>query len=344
MSLLFTPIDIAGLTLKNRIVMSPMCMYSSDDTGFVKNWHRIHLTSRAVGGVGLIIQEATAVAKIGRITARDLGIWSDEHIDGLAELVGLVHEHGAKIGIQLAHAGRKAEVEGRIVAPSAIAFDENYRVPAEMTHDDIEEAIAQFREAARRAKKAGYDLIEIHGAHGYLINEFLSPLTNKRNDEYGGDAVRRFTFLFRVIQAVKSEWDGPLFVRISARDYHPDGNDVEVYVEYAKRMKELGVHLIDCSSGAVVPAQIHVYPGYQVPFAEKIRREAKIATAAVGLITTPQQAEEILRNERADLVFLGRELLRNPYWPLYAQYALGEEVTAPTQYFRAFKHHWFKSR
>lgn len=337
-TMLFSPYTIRGVTIKNRIVMSPMCMYSCDtEDGKVRNWHKIHYPTRAVGQVGLIIVEATAVAAQGRISSRDLGIWSDEHVDGLRELVSLVKEHGAKIGIQLAHAGRKAEVEGEIIAPSAIPFSEKTQTPKEMTKADIEETIQAFQNGARRAKEAGFDIIEIHGAHGYLINEFLSPLANKRQDEYGGSPENRYRFLGEVINAVREVWDGPLFVRISASDYHPEGLTVKDYVPYAKRMKEQGVDLIDVSSGAVVPAKIHVYPGYQVPFAETIRREANIATGAVGLITSGLQAEEILRNGRADLVFLARELLRNPYWPYDAAKELGTTISAPVQYERGWR-------
>lgn len=337
MSKLFSPYTIKDVTFKNRIVMSPMCMYSCmDEDGKVTDWHRVHYTSRAVGQVGLIIVEATAVTSQGRISVHDLGIWSDEHIEGLAELVRLSHQHGAKIGIQLAHAGRKATVDGPIIAPSAIPFNENMKTPAAMTAEQIEETIAAFREGARRAKAAGFDVVEIHAAHGYLINQFLSPLSNHRHDTYGGDRDRRYRFLQEVIEAVKEEWDGPLFVRISASDYHPEGLTVDDYVYYAQKMKAQGVDLIDCSSGGVVPAKINVYPGYQVPFAEKIRAEANIATGAVGFITSGWQAEEILQNERADLVFLARELLRDPYWPRRAAQELNMQIEGPRQYERAW--------
>jgi NADPH2 dehydrogenase len=334
---LFSPYTIKGVTLKNRIVMSPMCMYSChNEDGKVENWHKIHYAARAVGQVGLIVVEATAVTAQGRISSRDLGIWSDEHLIGLKELVSLMKEHGAKTAIQLAHAGRKAMIDGEIIAPSPLAFDENMRVPKEMTKADIERTIQAFQNGARRAKEAGFDIIEIHAAHGYLINEFLSPLTNKRQDEYGGSAANRYRFLGEVINAVREVWDGPLFVRISASDYHPEGLSVEDYVEYAKLMKKQGVDLVDVSSGAVVPAKIDAYPGYQVRFAEQIRQGAEVATGAVGLITSGLQAEEILRNERADLVFIGRELLRNPYWPRTAAKELGVELEAPVQYKRGW--------
>jgi NADPH2 dehydrogenase len=334
---LFSPYTVREVTLKNRIVMSPMCMYSCEnEDGKIGNWHKVHYTSRAVGQVGLIVMEATAVTAQGRISSRDLGIWSDEHITGLKELVSLMKEHGAKTAIQLAHAGRKAMIDGEIIAPSPIAFDENMRIPKEMTKADIEETIQAFQNGARRAKEAGFDIIEIHAAHGYLINEFLSPLTNKRQDEYGGTAENRYRFLGEVIDAVREVWDGPLFVRVSASDYHPEGLTVKDYIEYAKRMKAQGVDLIDVSSGAVVPAKFDVYPGYQVRFSEQIRHGATIATGAVGLITSGLQAEEILRNGRADLIFIGRELLRDPYWPRTAAKELGVELEPPVQYKRGW--------
>ncbi|GHI01421.1 NADPH dehydrogenase NamA [Neobacillus kokaensis] len=334
---LFSPYSIKGVTLKNRIVMSPMCMYSShNEDGRVENWHRAHYTSRAVGQVGLIIVEATAVTPQGRISPQDLGIWSDAHVEGFHELVGLVKEHGAKIGIQLAHAGRKAVLEGEIIAPSAIAFNEKSKTPKEMTKAEIEETVEAFKKGAERAKKAGFDVIELHGAHGYLLNEFLSPLSNKRTDEYGGTAENRYRILREVINAIKMVWEGPLFVRVSANDYHEDGLTPEDYITFAKWMKEQGVDLIDVSSGAVVPAHINVYPGYQVSYSETIKHEAGIDTGAVGLITSPIQAEEILQNDRADLIFLARELLRDPYWPRTAAKELGVEIEAPKQYERGW--------
>ncbi|MBU8879287.1 NADPH dehydrogenase NamA [Bacillus sp. FJAT-29790] len=334
---LFTPFTIKNTTFRNRIVMSPMCMYSCHhENGMVENWHRTHYTSRAVGGVGLIIVEATAVTPQGRISSRDLGIWSDEHVNGLKALTELIKENGASIGIQLAHAGRKAVLEGEIVAPSALAFNENMKTPKEMTKDDIRETIEAFRLGAERAKKAGFEVIEIHGAHGYLINEFLSPLTNKRTDEYGGSQENRYRFLREVIEAVKTVWDGPLFVRISANDYHEEGLTVGDYVQIGHWLKEQGIDLIDVSSGAVVPARIPTFPGYQVKFAEKIKQEANIPTGAVGLITSGIQAEEILQNERADLIFIARELLRDPYWPRSAAKELGAKIESPKQYERGW--------
>jgi len=332
---LFSPYTIKQVTLKNRIVMTPMCQYSShNQDGKVEDWHRVHYTSRAVGGVGLIIVEATAVLPEGRITYRDLGIWSDEHVSGLKELVDLVHQNGAKIGIQLAHAGRKADLEETIIAPSAIPFP-GQKTPKAADAEDIRRVVEGFREGARRAKEAGFDVIEIQGAHGFLLNEFLSPVTNHREDEYGGNADNRYRMLSEVIEAVNSVWSGPLFVRISANEYDPQGNSLEQYIDYARRMKAQGVDLIDCTSGGLVPAQIHAYPGYQVNLADQIRRQADIATGAVGMITDPSHAEEILCNGRADLVFLGRELLRHPYWAYDAAKALNTTLERPVQYQRA---------
>jgi len=334
---LFSPLTIKGVTLKNRIVMSPMCMYSShNEDGHIQNWHRTHYSTRAVGQVGLIIVEATSVTPQGRISPQDLGIWSDEHVEGFQELVSLMKEHGAKTGIQLAHAGRKAVLEGEIVAPSAIAFNEKSKIPKEMTKSDIAETVEAFKKGAERAAKAGFDVIELHGAHGYLLNEFLSPLSNKRNDEYGGTKENRYRILREVIDAVKTVWNGPLFVRVSAHDYHEEGLTEQDYITFATWMKEQGVDLIDVSSGAVVPARINVYPGYQVKYSETLKNGADIATGAVGLITSPIQAEEILQNDRADLVFLARELLRDPYWPRTAAKELGVSLEAPKQYERGW--------
>lgn len=337
MAKLFEPLTMKNVVLKNRIVMAPMCMYESDnEDGKVTDWHRIHYPTRAVGGSGLIILEATAVQPQGRISSRDLGIWEDSHIEGLAELVGLMKKFDAKTGIQLAHAGRKATVEGVIHAPSALPFNENYKMPAEMSKTDIKETVEAFRKAAIRSDKAGFDVIEIHAAHGYLLNEFLSPLTNKRDDEYGGSAENRYRFLREVIDAVNEVWNKPLFVRISAHDYTEGGMTPDQYIEMAEWMKQQGVDLIDVSSGALVPAKIPVYPGYQVKFAETIKHGAEIATGAVGLITSPLHAEEILQNERADLIFLARELLRDPYWPYRASKELEAEIEAPVPYKRGW--------
>ncbi|MFC3211656.1 NADPH dehydrogenase NamA [Planomicrobium okeanokoites] len=337
MAKLFENLTIKNVTFKNRIVMAPMCMYESDgEDGRVTDWHRIHYPSRAVGGSGLIMLEATAVQPQGRISARDLGIWEDSHVEGLTELVRLIKISGAKTAIQLAHAGRKATVEGEIQAPSPLPFNENYKTPVEMAKQEIKETVNAFKQGAIRSDQAGFDVIELHAAHGYLINEFLSPLTNKRTDEYGGSAENRYRFLREIIDAVNEVWQKPLFVRISAHDYTDGGMTPELYIEMASWMKQQGVDLIDVSSGALVPANIPVYPGYQVKFAETIRQGANIPTGAVGLITSPLQAEEILQNDRADMVFLARELLRDPYWPYRASKELGAEIEAPVPYKRGW--------
>lgn len=335
---LFSPFTIRNVAFNNRIVMSPMCMYSAEnEQGMVEDWHIAHYESRAAGQTGLIILEATAVSPEGRISPKDLGIWSDEHIPGLAKLAERIKFHGAKAGIQLAHAGRKAGIEGEIIAPSPVPFDANGKTPKEMTQRDIKETVEAFQNGAERAKMAGFDVIEIHSAHGYLLNEFLSPLANKRADEYGGSPENRYRIVGEVIAAVRKVWDGPLFVRISANDYDEQGLGIQDYIPIAKRMKEQGVDFIDVSSGGVIPAKIKTYPGYQVRYAETIKREAKIPTGAVGLITTGIQGEEILQNERADLIFIGRELLRDPYFPRRAALELGLRLDAPRQYERGWR-------
>ncbi|MEB3101636.1 NADPH dehydrogenase NamA [Ferviditalea candida] len=337
MAKLFTPFTLHRLNLKNRIVMAPMCMYSCmNEDGILTDFHYTHYTSRAAGQAGLIMLEASAVTPQGRISSRDLGIWSDGHIEGMNRLVEQIHSYDAKIGIQLAHAGRKSTLNSPIIAPSAIPY-ENMQIPQEMSKNQIKETIEAFGAAARRVKRVGFDVIEIHAAHGYLINQFLSPLSNHRTDEYGGHADNRYRFLGEIIDAVRAIWDGALFVRISANEYHPDGNQLEDYVYFATKMKQQGIHLIDCSSGGLVAAEIDAYPGYQVPLSEKIKHGAQIATAAVGLITESVHAEEILKNERADLIFLARELLRDPYWPRRAALELGFDLQGPKQYDRGWR-------
>jgi len=334
---LFSPINIEGVSLKNRIVMSPMCMYSStEQNGDVTPFHITHYASRAVGQVGLIMIEATAVQPEGRISSYDLGIWDDRHIEGFQRLNQELHSYGSKTAIQLAHAGRKAELPDPIYAPSAIQFDHTYQVPKAMTIEEIETTIQAFQQGAKRSKLAGFDIIEIHAAHGYLINQFLSPLTNKRTDEYGGSRENRYRFLEQIIDAVQEVWTGPLFVRISTDEYNPNGNTWEDMLYFANRMKAQGVTLIDCSSGGVVPAAVHTYPGYQVKKCEEIKQEVQIKTGAVGLITSGLQAEEILQNNRADLVFIGRSLLRNPYWAKVAADELNYQLQAPKQYERGW--------
>jgi 2,4-dienoyl-CoA reductase-like NADH-dependent reductase (Old Yellow Enzyme family) len=349
---LFQPLSLRSLTLHNRIAVSPMCQYSSQD-GFATDWHLVHLGSRAVGGAALVIAEASAVEPRGRISPHDLGIYRDEHIEMLVRITTFIKENGAIAGIQLAHAGRKAsthrpwegsgeitEAEGgwQTIAPSAVRFASNYSLPREMTKDDIAEVVQHFQDAARRALAAGFQVIEIHGAHGYLIHEFLSPLSNQREDEYGGDLNNRMRFLLEVTDAIRAVWPDslPLFVRLSATDWTEGGLIIEDTVQIARELKKHRVDLIDASSGGNVDtAQIPLAPNYQVPFAERIRNEANIDTGAVGLITEPQQANEIISHERADLVFLARELLRDPYWPLHAAHALQYDVPWLPQYLRA---------
>ncbi|NLY76884.1 MAG: NADPH dehydrogenase NamA [Tissierellia bacterium] len=335
---LFESIKIKDMELKNRIVMPPMCMYSTDDRGYANDWHYVHYATRAVGGTGLIIVEATAVEKRGRITDSDLGIWDDSHIEGLSKIVNLCKKYGAKVAIQLGHAGRKCEVEAEnIIAPSPIAYNRNYKVPKEMSYEDINTVIQAFKEGARRAHLAGFDAIEIHAAHGYLINQFLSPLSNKRTDEYGGSVENRARILKEVIREVRKVWseNKPLIVRVSAEDYVEEGNHPEVLAEILNLVKDEGVDIVNVSSGAVAPARIKVYPGYQVKFAEVIKEKTNLTVIAGGLISEPEMAEEILANNRADLVFLGRELLRNPYWPLQAAKKLGYDIDWPVQYERS---------
>ena len=344
MSRLFSPFTLRGVSLRNRVVMPPMCMYSADEDGLATDWHLAHYGARAVGGVGLIVIEATAVEPRGRITVNDLGLWDDQQIEPLARIARLAHAGGARVGVQLAHAGRKAFTPGRgvgpqlPVAPSALPYDEDWVRPQALGTAEIDGVVAAFRAAAQRAAQAGLDVVEIHSAHGFLLHQFLSPLSNRRDDEYGGTLENRSRALLRVVEAVRAVWpdDRPLLVRLSATDWAEGGLTPEDTVEIARLLKGRGADLIDCSSGGLLPAgPPRLGPGYQVPFAEKVRREAAIPTLAVGLITTPELAEEIVFNGRADLVALGRELLRNPYWPLHAASALHEDVTWPVQYERA---------
>ena len=338
MSKLFSPIQLKQIKLKNRIVMSPMCMYqSTNKDGHLTPFHYTHYVSRAVGQVGLIMLEATAVLPEGRISDQDLGIWSDAHISDLKQLNEQMHTYGSKTGIQLAHAGRKAGIEPPIFAPSAIPFNGQSIKPTEMTSADIQHTIAAFTAAARRAKEANFDMIELHGAHGYLINEFLSPLTNQRTDEYGGNRENRYRFLREIIAAVKAVWHGPLFVRISADEYADGGNTIDDFIYFVNQMKNQGIDLIDCSTGGVVPARIDVYPGYQVRYSDQIKSHAQIMTGAVGLLTNGKQAEDILQQGQADLIFIGRALLRNPYWAKAAADDLGYSLQAPSSYERGWR-------
>jgi NADH:flavin oxidoreductases, Old Yellow Enzyme family len=351
MSKIFSSLNIKNITLKNRIVMSPMCQYSSID-GFTNDWHLVHLGSRAVGGAGLIIAEATAVSPEGRISPGDVGLWKDEHILGLSRIVNFIHQQGAIAGIQLAHAGRKASCavprEGgkqldnnhggwQTVGPSNIPFKDGERAPESLNKEGIDKVISDFKAASGRALVAGFNVIEIHSAHGYLLHEFLSPLSNYRTDEYGGSFENRTRLLRQVIDAVKSVWpvENPLFVRISSTDWTEGGWTIEESVKLAYILKEMGVDLIDCSSGGnVYNARIPLNPGYQVPFSEAVRKTG-ILTGTVGLITNVRQAEAILQEEKADLVLFARELLRNPYFPLSAAREEGVDVPWPLQYLRA---------
>lgn len=337
---LFSPIKIKDMELKNRIVLPPMCMYSSDNSGKANSWHFMHYATRAIGGAGLIIVEATGVESAGRISNKELGIWEDSQIEGLSTIALEVKKYGAKVGIQLNHAGRKCEAEGEeIVAPSAIAFNEKSNIPREMTKEDINSVINNFKQAAIRVKKAGFDVIEIHAAHGYLINQFLSPLSNKRSDEYGGGIENRARILKEIIEAVREVWPAskPLIVRISAEDYVEEGNHDIDLANIINFVKGHSVDIINVSSGAVVPAKMNIYPGYQTKYAETIKNNTGLCVMSGGLITEPTMAEEIVQNNRADLVFIGRELLRNPNWPLMAAKQLGYEIEWPFQYARSKK-------
>lgn len=352
MSLLLSPLTVKEITFRNRVTISPMCQYSSVD-GFATNWHLVHLGSRAIGGAGLIIQEATAVSPEGRISIDDLGIYKDEHTEKLKDIVAFIHEHGAVAGIQLAHAGRKASCAApwnggrqlqakdggwKTVAPSPIAFNPGENLPQELDAEGIRKVVDDFKTAARRAVQVGYKVVEIHAAHGYLIHQFLSPLSNRRQDKYGGSFENRIRLLMEVVKAVQGVWPKnlPLFVRISATDWFEDGWEIEEAVQLAAILKQEGVDLIDCSSGGLVPhARIPVGPGYQVPFAERIKKQTGILTGAVGLITGVHQSEDILQQGKADLILLARTSLREPYFALHAAHILGDDIMWPKQYQRA---------
>ena len=354
MSHLFEPITLRGTTFRNRIVVSPMCQYSSED-GYANDWHLVHLVSRAVGGAGLVFTEAAAVEPTGRISPTDLGIWNDGQATALSKIVEAIHQQGAVAGIQLAHAGRKAstaapwdgghardETAGGwrpIFAPSAIPFGSRSPIPEALSLEGIQAITQSFVEAAKRSIEAGFKVIEIHAAHGYLLHEFLSPLSNQRQDNYGGSFENRIRLLQEIVSAVRMAIpeQHPLWVRISATDWAAGGWEIEQSIELSSKLKPLGVDLIDCSSGGLIPGiTIPVGAGYQTRFAERIRREAGIQTGAVGLITAPEQADQIIRTEQADFVLLGRELLRDPYWPDRAAKQLGQKVSVPKQYERAW--------
>jgi 2,4-dienoyl-CoA reductase-like NADH-dependent reductase (Old Yellow Enzyme family) len=351
-SALFEPLRIRETTLRNRIAVSPMCQYSARD-GLPADWHLVHLGSRAVGGAALVIAEASAVSAEGRISPGDTGIWSDAHAAAWSRVARFVSDQGSVPGIQLAHAGRKASTDApwrggrplgedacgwRPVAPSPLAFGEGYPVPRELSTDDVRAVIGAFRDAARRADAAGFEVVEIHMAHGYLLHEFLSPLTNLRSDEYGGTLEGRVRLPLEVARAVREAFpvERPVFARISATDWVDGGWDLDQSVVLARALREAGVDLVDCSSGGLVPhARVPLGPGYQVPFAEAIRARGGVMTGAVGLIRDPAQAEAVVADGKADLVLLAREMLREPYWPLRAARALGVEVRWPDQYLRA---------
>ncbi len=352
---LFEPLTLRSITLPNRVGVSPMCEYSSED-GFANDWHLVHLGSRAVGGAGLVMTEATAVEARGRISPRDLGLWKDDHVEFLSRIARFIESRAAVPGIQLAHAGRKASTavpwEGgsgvpvgaggwEPIAPSPIPFSERTLTPRAMTHEDIAEVVHAFAAATRRALAAGFRVIELHFAHGYLIHEFLSPLSNRREDGYGGAFDQRIRLALEVTRAVRAGWPDrlPLLARLSCTDWVDGGWMPEDSVELARRLAAEGVDLVDCSSGGLVSdAKIHAVPGYQVPFARRIRSEAGIPTAAVGLIDAPAQADAIVRGDDADLVMLARSMLRDPYWTLHAAAELGhpEARRVPVQYLRAY--------
>lgn len=352
MSKLFTPLTIHSVTFRNRIFVSPMCQYSSRD-GVATDWHMVHLGSRAVGGAGLVMVEATAVSPEGRISPDDSGIWNDDHVAAFKPITRFISENGAVPGIQLAHAGRKASCDlpwrgggplgpdargWQPLAPSAEPFAPGHPLPRELSLADLDMVEGQFRAAARRAQAAGFQAVEIHMAHGYLLHEFLSPLSNLRNDNYGGSLENRLRFPLRVARAVREEWprELPLFVRLSCVDWADNGWSLDQSVHLCQLLREVGVDLIDCSSGFVVPNEpVPFAPGFQVPFAAAIREQAAVATGAVGVITDPAQAEQILATGQADAVLLAREMLRDPYWPLHAARELGVETAWPDQYLRA---------
>jgi NADPH2 dehydrogenase len=343
MSQLFSPFTLRSVTLRNRIAMSPMCMYSAGNDGIATDWHLAHLASRATGGVGLIVTEATAVEARGRISQNDLGLWHDAQVEPLARIVRVCQSQGTVMCSQLAHAGRKAWSPNKgagpsvPVGPSAIPHDADWAVPQRLASAELDAIVSAFRAAAQRALAAGFDAVEIHSAHGYLLHEFLSPISNHRTDEYGGSLENRAHMLLRVVDAIRSAWPEQklLLVRLSCTDWVEGGLTIDDQVQVARWLRAHGVDMVDCSSGGISSFVPPAGPGYQVPFAEKIRREAGTPTMAVGLITSPEIAEEIVQNGRADVVVLGRELLRHPYWPLDAARALGADVAWPKQYLRA---------
>lgn len=352
MARLFSPIQIRDLKIKNRIFVSPMCQYSSHD-GLANNWHLVHLGSRATGGAGLVMTEATSISPEGRISPNDLGLWSEEHAQALKPITEFIHSQGAISAVQLAHAGRKAgtalpwkggqplsDDEGgwSVLGPSALAYNDKSRVPKEMDEKDIQKVISDFEKAAEFSKTAGFQVIEIHMAHGYLLHEFLSPLSNQRKDQYGGALENRMRLPLEIARRLRALWPAelPVLVRISASDWVEGGWDLQQSVILCSELKKIGIDLIDVSSGGLSPNQkIENRPNYQVPFSNEIRKKTGVLTGAVGLITEAQQAEDILSQGQADVVLLARELLRDPYWPLHAAHQLGAEIPWPSQYLRA---------
>lgn len=352
MSQLFTPLRLRDIEFKNRIFVSPMCQYSAAG-GLPNEWHRVHYGTRAVGGAALVMVEATAVCPEGRITPWCTGLWSEQHAEAFRPITEFIREQGAVPGIQIGHAGRKASCDvpwrgghylplgsggWHSVAPSAIPASPAHGVPHALDRGEIDHVLELFADAARRALAAGFEVLELHCAHGYLLNEFLSPLANRRDDDYGGSLENRCRLPLRIAQTLRDLWpqQWPMFVRISATDWVEGGWDLAQSIQFAKWLKDIGIDLIDCSSGGLIlDASIPVGPGYQVPFAAGVRREAGIATGAVGIITTPEQAEQILQDGQADAILLARELLRDPYWPLHAARTLGVDVEWPNQYARA---------
>jgi 2,4-dienoyl-CoA reductase-like NADH-dependent reductase (Old Yellow Enzyme family) len=351
-SKLFSTFKLRGVEFKNRVFVSPMCQYSSEN-GMPNDWHLVHLGSRAVGGAGMVMVEATAVSPEGRISPGDTGIWSDDHAEAFRPLASFIKSSGAVPGIQIAHAGRKASTDvpwrggkpltsadgaWQPIAPSPIPFGDGYPIPRQMSEREMEEVTRQFADAARRSLDAGFEIIELHMAHGYLLHEFLSPLSNRRQDEYGGTFEARVRFPLRVAKAVREEVPAlvPFFVRVSATDWAAGGWDLQDSIRFSRLLRETGVDLIDCSSGGVIPGvKIPVGPGYQVPFAAAVRNEAGIATGAVGMISEARQSEQIVASGEADAVFLARAMLRDPYWPIHAAKELGVDLPWPAQYQRA---------
>nr|WP_326492949.1 NADH:flavin oxidoreductase/NADH oxidase [Alicyclobacillus fastidiosus] len=336
---LFDPLVIRGLTLNNRIVVSPMCQYQAEANGYINDWHIVHYGSLALAGASLLFVESTAVEDRGRISSRDVGLYEDGQVEGLRRIVQFAHAQGVKMGVQLNHAGRKADLDDDIIAPSAVAFSDRYRTPREMTPEDFASVLEAFQQSARRAVAAGFDVIEIHAAHGYLLHQFLSPLSNRRQDEYGGEREQRLRFPLEVVRAVRAviPHDMPLFVRVSASDYHPNGLSIEDLRYFTQAFRDAGVSLVDVSSGGNVPvAPDKVYAGYQIPLAESIRSHVDVLIGGVGMLDDPVLADSIVQSNRADLIFIARGFLRNKNWGHDAAIALRQPVRPPAPYVRAY--------